>query len=214
MGGVGAGRRRVLSLHVLNPSPEDTEIDYEAIKDTAIPQSSPDIQLGSTEFVVDGRTDGEPSSAELSNENMLRVILGHATDQQVNTLVWKCLGYRRAEDADEWTADECFPKWRERFPTPPDLVGVTREYGKDIDQPVMKANQALVRTVPMEHKQSIKVHLRPLGFNGFKVREMERGWRVHRGVGLPPPLACFPLRPKGGACPQRCSPPTPTSFFP
>ena len=76
--------------------------------------------------------------------------------------MWKCLGYRRAEGAEEWRADDCFPKWRERFPAPPDLVGVTRQYSKDIDGPVLKANQALVRTVPMEHKQ---VRSAPLVFN-------------------------------------------------
>jgi hypothetical protein len=36
-------------------------------------------------------------------------------------------------------------------------------HGK-VDQPRMKANQALVRSVPMQFKQSIREHLRPEGY--------------------------------------------------
>jgi hypothetical protein len=63
-------------------------------------------------------------------------------NEQVNMLVWKCLGYRLNDD-DVWEATEVFPKWRAKYPTPPDVVGVTRVYGKDIDEPVLRANQGL-----------------------------------------------------------------------
>lgn len=117
---------------------------------------------------------GEPLAEELTNDNMLRIILSMCTDQEVNSLVWKCLGYRQTEgqQGGEWDNSLCFPKWRERFPEPPDFIGVTRVYAKEIDRPVMKANQALVRTVPMEHKQSIRTHLRPVGFRGFALEEL------------------------------------------
>ena len=103
---------------------------------------------------------GAPAADELTNENMLRIILSMCTDAEVNELVWKCLGYRRKDGEGEWDASECFPKWKERFPTPPDLIGVTRIYSKEIDGPSLKANQALVRTVPMKYKQSIREHVR------------------------------------------------------
>ena len=133
-------------------------------------ESSPDLVV--PEGFVLHRDKPEPSADELTNTNMLRIILSMCEDEEVNELVWKCLGYRWKAETDEWDASECFPKWRERFPTPPDLVGVTRIYSKEIDGPVLKANQALVRTVPMKYKQSIREQLRPEGFNGFKLAEL------------------------------------------
>ena len=64
---VGRGRGAGPLASWTPPSP-DAEIDREAIKDTAVPQSSPEIQLDSTAFVLESRCDGEPSEAELSNE--------------------------------------------------------------------------------------------------------------------------------------------------
>mmetsp|Transcript_74293 Transcript_74293/g.145129 ORF Transcript_74293/g.145129 Transcript_74293/m.145129 type:complete len:249 (+) Transcript_74293:80-826(+) len=141
--------------------------------------SSPNLSVDSNFVVVD---DPEPSAAELTNANMLRIILSVATDQQVNELVWKCLGYRRVpstrtgpkntESSVEWDSSKCFPKWREKYPQPPDVIGVTRIYSKEVDGPSMKANQALVRSVPMEYKQGIRDQLRPEGFNGFSLDEL------------------------------------------
>lgn len=88
---------------------------------------------------------------------------------QVNTLVWKCLGYRFDEQNEVWTSEKVFPKWVEKFPDPPDLIGMRREYTKEIDKPSLKSNQALVKSVPVDNKQSLKTHLRPLGFTGYKV---------------------------------------------
>uniref|UniRef100_A0A7S2MEP5 Uncharacterized protein n=1 Tax=Octactis speculum TaxID=3111310 RepID=A0A7S2MEP5_9STRA len=148
-----------------------------ADRDQNVPKSSPDLVVPDT-FVLSGMAE-DPVAEELSNANMLAIILGVATDEEVNSLVWKCLGYRQpsqqtatGEGVVSWTNSKCFPKWRERFPEPPDLVGVTRIYSKEVDGPVLKANQALVRTIPMAHKQSIRTHLRPIGFNGFKLDEL------------------------------------------
>jgi hypothetical protein len=120
--------------------------------------SSPDLEVPEGFVLHPGG--GAPAADELTNENMLRIILSMCTDAEVNELVWKCLGYRRKDGEGEWDASECFPKWKERFPTPPDLIGVTRIYSKEIDGPSLKANQALVRTVPMKYKQSIREHVR------------------------------------------------------
>mmetsp|Transcript_6857 Transcript_6857/g.14405 ORF Transcript_6857/g.14405 Transcript_6857/m.14405 type:complete len:118 (-) Transcript_6857:50-403(-) len=47
-----------------------------------------------------------------------------------------------------------------------------RIYSKEIDQPSLKSNQSLVRSVPVDNKQSLKTHLRPLGFTGYKYAEL------------------------------------------
>uniref|UniRef100_A0A7S2RBC0 Uncharacterized protein n=1 Tax=Rhizochromulina marina TaxID=1034831 RepID=A0A7S2RBC0_9STRA len=130
--------------------------------------SSPGLEVPEGFVLTDSL---EPTDEELTNENMLRIILSMCTDQEVNLLVWKCLGYRKNSDGS-WDNEKCFPKWREKYPEPPDLIGVTRTYTKEVDGPVMKANQALVRTVPMKFKQSIRDHLRPEGFFGFKLDEL------------------------------------------
>jgi hypothetical protein len=123
--------------------------------------------VGQGKFVV-SRTGG-PLVEELANENLLRILKMGCSDLEANTLIWKCLGYRFDESTREWTAAEVFPKWKERFPAPPDLIGMQREYSKEIDQVVLKANQHLVRSVPVDNKQSLKVHLKPLGFTGYQV---------------------------------------------
>ncbi|KAL3806867.1 hypothetical protein ACHAXA_005265 [Cyclostephanos tholiformis] len=116
--------------------------------------------------------DGPPTVEELSNEQMLRIVRSTCSDLEVNTLVWKCLGYRFDSETETWDNAGVFPKWRESHPTPPDFVGMRRVYSRDIDRPCLEANQALVRSIPMEHKQSLKTHLKPLGWGGYKYREL------------------------------------------
>ena len=128
-------------------------------------------EIGDGDFVI-SRTEG-PTKEELSNENLLRILMIECSDLEVNTLVWKCLGYRFDPVAKEWTDVECFPKWREKYPnTPPDLIGMTRIYSKEQDQPSLRANQALVRSVPADNKQSLKTQLKPYGFTGYQYREL------------------------------------------
>jgi len=123
--------------------------------------------VGQGSFVV-SRTGG-PTMEELSNENLYKILMIECSDLEVNTVVWKCLGYRFDEEKEEWTAAEVFPNWKEKFPTPPDLIGMARIYSKEVDQPSLRANQSLVRSVPVDNKQSLKTHLKPLGFTGYKV---------------------------------------------
>mmetsp|Transcript_9937 Transcript_9937/g.11570 ORF Transcript_9937/g.11570 Transcript_9937/m.11570 type:complete len:282 (+) Transcript_9937:99-944(+) len=115
---------------------------------------------------------GEPTKEELSNENLYKILMIQCSDLEVNTLVWKCMGYRFDEEKEEWNNEKVFPKWREKFPSPPDLIGMQRIYSKEVDQPSLKANQQLVRSVPVDNKQSLKTHLRPLGFTGYKYAEL------------------------------------------
>ena len=55
------------------------------------------------------------------------------------------------------------------MPTPPDLVGVTRTYAREVDEPILRAVQALQRSVPRDHKDRLRPTLRPLGWSGYKL---------------------------------------------
>ena len=126
--------------------------------------------VGQGDFIV-SRTGG-PTEAELANENIRKIVEIQCTDLEVNTLIWKCLGYRFDETVQEWKNDQVFPNWREKYPTPPDLIGMQRIYEKEIDQPSLRSNQSLVRSIPVEHKLSLKKHLRPLGWRGYQYKEL------------------------------------------
>lgn len=128
--------------------------------------------IGEGDFIVS--REGGPTMEELSNQNLYRILVrrSNVTDLEVNTLVWKCLGYRCDPTREEWTDQEVFPKWKERFPTPPDLIGMQRIYSKDVDGPSLKNNQHLVQSIPADNKQSLKDQLKPLGFSGYKVSEL------------------------------------------
>jgi len=112
-----------------------------------------------------------PTIEELSNENLLRIIMLESTDQETNELVWKCLGYRFQKEDGTWDNSLVFPKWKEKYPQPPDVIGVRRIYTKEVDEPVLRANQALVRSIPMDYKNGIREHL--FGLNGFFGLKME-----------------------------------------
>lgn len=131
------------------------------------PKYSTHGPIGQGTFIIS--REGEPTAEELSNENILEIVNLNNTDLETNTLVWKGLGYRFDPVKEEWDNSKVFPKWKDNFPTPPDLIGMQRIYTKEIDQPSLKSNQQLVRSVPVESKQSLKTHLRPLGFKGYKV---------------------------------------------
>ena len=145
---------------ILDPFPEAANPTYTAT-----------APVGENGFVVS--RNGGPTNEELSDENLYKIIDRTASDLDVNTLVWKCLGYRFDEEAREWTAAEVFPKWKERYPTPPDVVGMQRIYSKDIDGPCLRNNQALVRSIPVDNKKSyLKVYMKPFGFTGYQARDM------------------------------------------
>jgi Domain of unknown function (DUF1823) len=133
--------------------------------------------VGQGSFVIERA--GSPRPEELTNVNILRIVQTNedgicvqSTDLEVNTLVWKCLGYRFKTDSQSWSADDCFPKWKEAYPDPPDLIGMQRVYSKQVDQVSLRSNQALVRSIPADYKQSLKGQLKPLGWSGYKVKDL------------------------------------------
>eukprot|EP00978_Attheya_sp_CCMP212_P027390 scaffold91703_cov53-Attheya_sp.AAC.6 len=122
--------------------------------------------VGEKQFIL--TREGPPTPEELSNENLLRILRIECSDLEANTLVWKCLGYRFDASSESWLNDEVFPKWRGNYPSPPDLIGMQRIYSKEVDRPSLKANQSIVRSIPADNKQSLKTHLKPYGFTGYK----------------------------------------------
>ncbi|KAL7519822.1 hypothetical protein ACHAWX_004577 [Stephanocyclus meneghinianus] len=134
------------------------------------PKYSVNGPVGEGNFVLS--RSGPPTAEELSNEQMLKIVKIECSDLEVNTLVWKCLGYRFDEETESWYPDEVFPKWKEKFPTPPDLIGMKRVYSREVDQASLRSNQALVRSIPVDNKQSLKKHLMPLGWKGYQYKEL------------------------------------------
>lgn len=151
-------------------SEEPTHVEPEVLQ-PFLPATDPMYavrgSIGEDDFIV--TRDGGPTKEELSNENVLKIVNLQCNDLEVNTLVWKCLGYRFDADDEEWKPDEVFPNWRERYPNPPDLVGMSRIFSQEVDTPVLRANQAITKSVPVEFKNSLRTHLKPLGFRGFKL---------------------------------------------
>ena len=123
--------------------------------------------MGEGKFII-SRT-GPPTAEEMSNEQMLKIVKIECNDLEVNTLVWKCLGYRFNEEEEKWEPTEVFPNWKERFPDPPDFIGMQRVYSREVDQPSLRSNQALVRSIPPGNKQSLKTQLKPIGWKGYNV---------------------------------------------
>lgn len=140
----------------------------EAFPEAADPNYINRGPVGEGDFIIS--REGEPTAEELANENIIRIVLSESTDLEVNTLVWKGLGYRFDPEKEEWNNSECFPKWKEKYPTPPDFIGMQRMYSREIDVVSLRSNQALVKSVPMENKQGLKEKMKPLGWKGFQVR--------------------------------------------
>ena len=122
------------------------------------------------------KNDGELDP--IRNEVLLRIVQSEISDEEVNKLVWRCLGYETTIELDPETltatetwrvSNKVFPNWAKRFPEPPDVIGVTRKYYPEIDQPVKEACASLTRSVSSEYKNGLKEQLKPLGWKGFKM---------------------------------------------
>ncbi|VEU41648.1 unnamed protein product [Pseudo-nitzschia multistriata] len=163
--------------NVLSNNALAEEAGYPAIilspfPDAADPAYAATAPVGGNEFCVSRL--GGPVEKELTNDNLVQIVYrrSNVTDIEVNTLAWKCLGYRFDEESSEWTAKEVFPKWKERYPEPPDMIGMQRIYTKAIDGELIKNNQRLTVSVPLECKNLLKQNMAPYGFTGYKVSEL------------------------------------------
>ena len=125
------------------------------------------------------KNDGELDP--IRNEVLLRIVQSEISDEEVNKLVWRCLGYEMTIELDPETltatetwrvSNKVFPNWAKRFPEPPDVIGVTRKYYPENDQPVKEACASLTRSVSSEYKNGLKEQLKPLGWKGFKMEAL------------------------------------------
>jgi hypothetical protein len=145
---------------ILNPFPQAADPNYQVT-----------AAVGENGFLIS--REGGPTKEELTDRNLYKIIDGTASDLEVNTLVWKCLGYRFDAEAKKWTTAEVFPKWKEQYPEPPDMVGMQRIFSKEVDGPCLRNNQALVRSIPVDNKKSyLKQYMKPFGFTGYQVAEL------------------------------------------
>lgn len=59
-------------------------------------RSAPPVFIANNNVSLDGEfivsKEGEPTAAELTNENLIKIVAEKCTDEQLNWLVWKCLG--------------------------------------------------------------------------------------------------------------------------
>lgn len=88
---------------------------------------------------------------DISNDVLLAIVKEETTDQFVNDLLWYLLGYVKEEDksgGNIWNVDKVPTEWKEEYPTPPDFIGVSREYSSEVDRPIKKAIQKLTRSIP------------------------------------------------------------------
>ena len=113
------------------------------------------------------------SDDELSNQNLIKIVNLETTDQQCNYLAWKCLGYQYNNDTKHFEmSPKVFPKFAANYPTPPDLIGVTRNYADPaVDKPVRDASMNLMRSVPKDFKGGVR-NLESEGFRGYKLNEL------------------------------------------
>ena len=127
-------QRAEMSAKISNDRIEFPPNILQPFPDAADPSYATTAPVGEGQFVVSRGVggDGGPTAEELTNENILLIVerRSNVTDLEVNTLVWKCLGYRFYPSSDgggggEWRPDEVFPNWKERFPEPPDLIGTS-----------------------------------------------------------------------------------------
>ena len=90
--------------------------------------------------------------------------INFVSDAEVNNLMWRSLGYTYVGSApfdfgavtvsgSDWDNVNVFKKWVEKYPIPPDFIGMRRNYAKEFDEESLRSVQSLIRTIPLEHKQ-------------------------------------------------------------
>ena len=93
----------------------------------------------------------------LSIETIWAILNDELPDAVVNQLVWQNLGYRYDEATQGWNTEAVPTPWLEKYPEPPNFIE---------SRP---ATVQLTRSIPKEHKQSIK---EDLGFKGYSVDQL------------------------------------------
>lgn len=124
----------------------------------------------SSSFVINASSE-ELEDEEVGDTNILKILTLEATDEEANLLCWKCLGYRYDANSAIYESNKVFPKWRSKYPQPPDVIGVSRLYDPEVDKPVRTASMDLMRSIPKDYKGGVK-SLAYLGFKGFQLKDL------------------------------------------
>jgi len=169
--------KRSTTQNVIGASPSDLDTGFSSPQtindavpnlgkaDASMALLSQSILHGSTTSFI--QKEGEVTLDDLSPINLLKIVQESASDIDTNVLLWKCLGYSYSGDekGGKWNSDKVFPKWKAKFPTPPDLIGVTRRYDPETDKEVRNASMDLMRSIPRSFKGGVK-SLQSVGFTG------------------------------------------------
>ncbi|MDJ0706266.1 MAG: DUF1823 family protein [Leptolyngbyaceae cyanobacterium MO_188.B28] len=94
---------------------------------------------------------------DLNTETIWAILNEELPDETVNQLVWRSLGYRYDNHANQWDVSQVEPAWVEKYPEPPDFIA---------SRP---ATVQLTRSIPKPNKQLLKEQL---GFKGYSVDQL------------------------------------------
>jgi hypothetical protein len=116
--------------------------------------------------------DGPVLADEITNQNLIKIVNLQCSDVECNNLVWKALGYGYDAASDKFVlTPNVFPKWATKYPEPPDLIGVTRNYSPEVDKECRDASMNLMRSIPRDYKGGVR-ELEKEGFRGYKLKEL------------------------------------------
>lgn len=93
----------------------------------------------------------------LTIETIQAIVQDQLSDDIVNRLVWRCLGYRYDAARPGWDCSAVAEDWRTAYAEPPNFI--------DSRPPTVK----LTRSIPPEDKQLLKEKLQ---FKGYQVGEL------------------------------------------
>eukprot|EP00667_Euglena_gracilis_P016396 EG_transcript_17158 len=159
------------AAHVPDPSQFSTNVLQKSFSLDLVPgEAAEEYRFDPTALADPAAAATELRQEDLSDERLLQHLRQETTDEEVNVVVWKCLGYRFING--EWDNTDVFPKFRAEHPSPPDLIGVTRTYTQQVDEPTLQAVQRLHRTVPQKYIAALKTTFRHLGWKGYQVEEL------------------------------------------
>ncbi|HEY9629294.1 MAG TPA: DUF1823 family protein [Coleofasciculaceae cyanobacterium] len=93
----------------------------------------------------------------LIDDTFWMILKDEMADDDVNRLLWQCLGYRYDDGTGQWDSSAVEPEWRSDYPDPPDFIASRPAIVK------------LTRSIPPQNKQLLK---EKLGFAGYKIDQL------------------------------------------
>ncbi|MBI4782595.1 MAG: DUF1823 family protein [Oscillatoriophycideae cyanobacterium NC_groundwater_1537_Pr4_S-0.65um_50_18] len=93
----------------------------------------------------------------LTHDTFWMILKDEMADDDVNQLLWHCLGYRYDDGTGQWDSSAVELEWRSDYPDPPDFIASRPAIVK------------LTRSIPPQNKQLLK---EKLGFAGYKIDQL------------------------------------------